>query len=243
MSDVSFLGSFRGAELRPEQLDGILAFSLSRKDLDDGRGFYASKWWDYRFVHPGHSFFLFAHHYREAVIRWRTMFGVSPFLRLRYEDHPIWRIEDGKRVASPQAYRTSLWRAMCFADSAGISYDRWINWAFELAFEEKWQRLPTPAGLTGVRTIQAILARWEDETTALMAVPKDPRYLSANFVGDPTQIEFQKWLLGLIKRRPNQAIALKNFLTVEPYANPDMARTVLGEHVVVDALRRITAVV
>lgn len=243
MSDVSFLGSFRGAELRPEQLDGILAFSLSRKDLDDGRGFFGSKWWDYRFIHPGHSFFLFAHHYRENVIKWRTLFGVNPYARLRFEDHPIWRFEDGKRVLSPQAYRTSLWRAMCFCDSAGIPYDKWINWAFEQAFEEKWDRLPTPSGLTGTRTIQAILEKWEAESTGLMAIPKNPRYLAENFVADPTQVEFQKWLLGLIKRRPMPSIALKNFLTVEPYANLDMARTVLGEHVVADALRRITAAV
>lgn len=238
MTDLSYLGDFRGAEMRHEQLDGVLAFAIARKDLDDARTFYASKWWDYRFVHPGHLFFLFAHHYSQAVKKWRTMFGVNLRARLRYEDHPVWRSEGGKLTLSPPAYRTSLWRAMCFADSAGIPYDKWIEWGFQQAFDEKWDRLPTPAGLTGTRTIQAVLERWDTESKELMAVPKDPRFLAANFVSDPTQVEFQKWLLGLIKQRPNPPIALSNFLTREPFADLGTARAILGDYVVAEALKR-----
>lgn len=255
MTDISFLGEFWGHDFSSPKLDGILAYCVPKKDLEVGRGLYDTKWWDYRFIHPGHAYLLFSADYVDTAKEWRTKFGVNPFAISKVTSNPIYRIEKAKRlgahrvselsdtprdrvIPTPPIYRTSIWRAMCFADTYGVPYEQWIGYAFEHAFDEKWQHMPTPAGLYGQRTIEYILNRWEQDKSELMVMPENPRYLSANFVGDPTQIAFQKWLLGYIKQRPNPPIALANFLTNEPLADLGMARVILGDSTVAEALKR-----
>jgi hypothetical protein len=246
MSDLSFLGDFRCHDLTPVQLDGLLAFSFSKGDLETARSLFASKWWDYRFVHPGTCFFVYSHHYVQNVENWRTKFGVHRRARMKMSDHPIWRSSGrplsglkSPKVLSPPAYRTGLWRGMCFADLYGVPYDKWIGWAFEHAFENKWQRLPTPSQLYSPSVTEFILEKWEAEKENLMVSPADPRYLAENFVGEPTQQAFQEWLLGYIKARPIPSVALAHYLKTEPLVDIDTARITLGLHVVEAAMQRV----
>jgi hypothetical protein len=259
MSDVDFLGKFRCNDLTPVQYDGLLAFSFNRADIETARSLMSTKWWDYRFIHPGQAFFLYAHHYALNIEKWRSMFGVSDFAAKKLTDHPIWRTEKiatVKRsrllrdlrqarseptthlVLSAPIHRTSLWRGMCFADQYGVPYEKWISWAFELAFECKWTRLPSPSALYTDAVVKHVTEKWRVEQENLMALPKDPRYLAENFESDPTQIAFQKWLLNLIAQRPNPVIALVNFLDNEPLIDIDIADSILGGGVLQDALRR-----
>lgn len=259
MTTTEHLGRFDSDDNTPEMLDSLLAYAIQKGDLEAARPLFASKWWDYRFVHPGHCFYLFADHYRQACEKWRIKFGVASWRHLRSSDDPIFKpervIKGGstkltmimkpgkdarpKRLLTDQPYRTSLWRSMCFADSYGIPYDRWIDWAFQFAFDTQWKHMPQPANLTGVRTVEFILARWAEDTAELMVIPTDPRFLVDNYIAHPVQDEFQDWLLKLIGARSLPEAALANYLSNEPMICLDRARSVLGDDVTDRAIQRI----
>lgn len=239
MTKHEWLGAFRGSELTEIQLDAILAFALQASDLETARGLFETKWWDYRFVHPGYGFFLFAHEYGQAVSRWRSRFGISPHMELRANDHPIWRQEKDRRgpsavirhVLSPASYRTSMWRAMCHADAYGVPYDRWVSLAFEFAFECKWERMPQPSGLYGTGMVEFILQRWRDETANILRLPADPRYLPAGPDHRWKDPQFD-WLMRNIAARPLPHIPLAQYLFREKRIPEHLALSHFGRDVV-----------
>lgn len=241
------LGDYYLDDMSDRQLDGLLAFALNKSDLETARSLFSSKWWDYRFVHPGRCYMLFAHLYGEAVEQWRTMFGVNVYAKLKSVGHPIWRTEYEKRgnvesrakpVLRPQAFRTGIWRAMCFADAHGIPYDRFIQLCFEFAFENQWQHLPLPTALYGTWMISAVLERWEEEKRNLIRLPKDPRFMASGYTGHPYQDEFQEWLLNLIAARPNPNLPLVQYLARERYLLLSKAVEKFGKERVKEAVLR-----
>jgi hypothetical protein len=246
-----WLGSFPGDGLREDQLDAMLAFSLQPGDIEAARSLHETKWWDYRFIHPGFCFFLFAHEYGKAVTRWRSMFGVNPDVVLTATDNPIFRnetrrhgrniVQTGKKLLSPPAYRTSMWRAMCFADAYGVPYSRWIGLAFEFAFEFKWERMPQPSGLYGDSMAKWVIERWEREKADILHLPNDPRYLPENDQGHRWQKAQQDWLVDLIRRRPLPHIPLAQYMCREDRIDVDLALNALGRDTVERALASASA--
>lgn len=244
------LGDFLGANLPEDQLDGILAYNISKSDLATARSLFSSKWWDYRFVHPGHCYFLFAHLYGEAVEQWRDKFGINPYAKLKAVGHPCWRTETERgakigetkrhRVLRPQVFRTGLWRAMCFADAHGVPYDRFIKLAFEHAFDNRWQRLPQPQSLYGTWMVSAVVERWTEEQRTLTRLPCDDRYMAASYQGHPHQEQFQESLLTNIQARANPSRALGNYLLNEPYLVLQKAVSRFGKDTVRSALMRVS---
>lgn len=240
MSDLSHLPSFYGNEMSIENLDGIMAFAFSKKDLEEARSLYASKWFDYRFIHPGHSLYLYCHFYGEAIERWRSKFGVSPYYRLDHLKNPVWRLKsvNGKQeyILSTTGTRTSWLRGVMFADHYGIPYNKWIDWCFQYAFDCNWQKMPLPGHLYGDKVVMYILARWREDRDAMVTVPADPRFLAANYVGHPWQDQCQDWLLETIATRTRPEYALRNFLYNEPLLTEERARAKLGDDIVQKAL-------
>jgi hypothetical protein len=242
MSDLAYLPDFSGKEIPADRLDGIMAFAFSRGDLDDARSLFSTKWFDYRFIHPGHSLYLFCHYYAEAVERWRSKFGLNTYFRTQQLTNPIWRARAiGSKVEytlTPNRVRTCWLRAVMFADQYGIPYDRWIEWAFEYAFEFNWEKIPMPGQLYSDKMVSYILKRWEEAKDAMLCVPKDPRFLSENYQGHPWQNECQDFFLKQIVCRANPVIALRNFLINEPVITEARARAALGDHNVDRALSK-----
>lgn len=241
-NDIDFLPDFKGKDYRADQLDALLAYGFNQKDLEECRPLFSSKWWDYRFIHIGHSLFLFAHHYGQTAELWRGKFGVNPHAKLDALYHPLWRRRVTRQKSSmtlaPDATRTGWLRAMMFADYYGIPYDKWISFAFEYAFEGKWQRLPQPTMLYTDRLAHYVHERWKEESESLMKLPSDPRYLAVNFTGHVWQLEFQGWLMDQIDKRSNKTRALRNFLCSEPYLSEPLARKRFGNDAVNAALSR-----
>lgn len=239
-----FLATKNFLDYTPEQYDAVLAYSIKKSDIEDARSLFATKWWDYRFEHPGKCFYEFAYLYGQAAERWRTMFGVNPYVKMRHSQNPIFLIEKddlgkAKVYETPQTYRTGLWRSMCSADALGVPYDRWVEWAFAHAFASQWARFPHPVSFSSDRIVTHEAERWELEKRDLLATPKDPRYLIENYEGHPWQDEFQDWLLGYIAARPAPHIPLAYYLSEEPLILLDRATKRLGEHTVSQAIQRI----
>lgn len=226
------LGAYLGDDQPDDWLDAQLAYAIAKGDLEDARSLFATKWWDYRYVHPGKCYFLFADLYGKAIEKWRTMFGYGHGWQLTAVGHPIYRTEYDRKgnvqinphkVMRPKATRTGLWRAMCFADHHGVPYDRYITLCFEFCFEHQWTRMPQPAALYGNQMTEWVLERWHKERSDLLRLPTDPRFMADGYTGQPWQNDFQVELLGLIQKRPVPRIPLEHYLTRERYLVPVLA--------------------
>lgn len=235
------LGGFLGDHYTAEELDALIALAVQTPDIEASRSLFESKWWDYRYVHPGYCFFLYAAEYTRAYERWRSLFGVNIHVAGRSCGHPIFRPEKTGKGAvtavvgeelTKQALRTAFWRGMCFADAHGVPYDRWIELAFQTAFEEQWGRIPLPTSLYSDRISQKILARWEDERKTILHLPKDPLFLEANYQGHRWQDDHQEWLIRLIAARPLPHVPLAQFAFREGRLNEERCVERLGYDVV-----------
>ena len=232
-TDLKHLPEFYGNIYNSAYMDALLALGFAKRDLEESRSLFASKWWDYRFLHLGHSIHLFAHYYIDACDRYRSLFGVDLKKPLHHLSKPIYRTNfQGKSKLIAASSRTAWIRSVMFADSYGIPYDKWIEYAFAYALDNKWQHMPHPINLYTDRLALHIHHRWEEEKANLLHLPTDPRYLAENYVGHKWQNEFQDWLLDTISKRPNPVIALKHFIYKEPFAVESLARERLGDMIV-----------
>lgn len=232
-----WLGDFPANNFSSETLDALMAFGVSHRDIEDARALFATKWWDYRFAHPGHCFFLFAHHYSEVTTRYRSLFGIYPTANLSANHCPMFRdvkvggkgnVSRTQKDLTPKAWRTAIWRGMCIADSHGVPYDRWISLAFEYAFNDKWEKMPHPSALYADRLATYVLEKWREEEVNIMRLPNDPRYLVKNYGGHPWQDAQEAWLLDLIGARPLPHIPLAQYLYREGRIREDVALRKLG---------------
>lgn len=241
MTTTGHLPPFLGDTLEDELVDAQLAFAIPKSDLETARSLFASKWWDYRFVHPGRCYFLFADLYGKELEAWRDRYGVRLYVRLNGAGHPIYRdvmkgnVCTGEKALRPQAFVTGLWRAMCFCDAHGIPYDRYLKLCFEYGFEHQWQRMPNPVHLYGDRMVAWVLERWKREEADLLRLPTDPRFMADGYVGHPWQDDFQEWLLTAIAKRPIPRLPLEQYMIRERYIVPRLA----AKHFGLDTVRSI----
>jgi hypothetical protein len=247
LASTAHLGRFLGDDKTPDEYDGLLAYAFKRDDIEHARCVAHCKWWDYRALHPTQTLFLFAHHYSAVLADWRTKFGVNAGYDLKLVGDPIFRQRmihfgysataiTGNEMVHPQT-RTGFWRSMSFADSHGVPYEKWINWAFQFAFERQWSRMPGPGLLAGNEIAAFVIDSWEVDKANLMTMPKSPDFAAENYVGHERQDGFQDWLLGYINQRPHPHLSLGHYLAVEPLLDLDRTTKVLGEAAVGRALQ------
>ena len=250
MKTNSHLPSYLGDDLEDDLLDAQLAYAIPKSDLETARSLFSSKWWDYRYVHPGRCYFLFADLYGKALEKWRTMFGVNAYANMRLVGHPIMRTEyerkgnvrtNPHKVLTQARHRTGLWRAMCFADLHGVPYDRYIDLFFQFAFENQWERMPMPMHLYGAKATIWVLERWQEEKADLLRLPTDPRFTADRYKADAYQKEFQDWLLTLIAKRPIPRLPLTQYLLHERYLVPRLAAARFGKETIREIVARARA--
>lgn len=240
ISDTTYLGAFQGSQAPNDLMDGLLAYSVSGPDIDVARALVPTKWWDYRFVHPGHCLFYFSELYAEHCRDWASRFGTASGRRFD-SYHPIWTLRtkkgDSFRSLRPKQARTSIWRAMCCADAHGIPYKRFLTSAFESCMERGWDRLPTPAELYTLPIVRKAVEDFDRESKELLHLPADPRFHAAQYDGHPFQDECQQWMLKLVQGRALPARAAFNLLFNEKVLVPKIAAQVLPHRVIAEVKR------
>lgn len=256
---IAHLGSFHGDHYNEVSLDTLLSFAIPHSDLEVARSLFSSKWWDYRFVHPGYAFFAFADAYTRAVEDWRSKFGIHPYAKMAISKGVLFRVESTKKTKiartkvrsagddktpesvmtlAPATFRTGLWRAMCSADAHGVPYDRFNQLAMQIAFDRQYNRMPLPTNLYTVSMVQEIVERWRKEEAELLRLPDDPLFFAAAYCGDPWQRAQQDWLIGKIAARSNPVSALAQYLALERRIVPALAVERFGAPMVRDAIER-----
>ncbi|HIV77353.1 MAG TPA: hypothetical protein H9899_07495 [Candidatus Sphingomonas excrementigallinarum] len=214
-------GAFHGANLPAARIEGLIAAHVPRKHIAEVADVYGTKWWDYRRLSPGHSFYLFAHHHYKAMkvaaakFRWHRAqtgrngagVGLIGVNTVHYTVDTIWERD--------AAHISGMWNAMKMADALGIPYDQFNQLGNQVALDMLWKRLPTPAQLYGAKIGAHMLDRWETLIKDRMFTARHPLYALDNYAGLEVQDNYQAWLIERIEERrdPTTAIATTVFRT------------------------------
>lgn len=217
-------GAFYGCTMPAGGIEGLIAAHVPKKHIADVSDLYDRRWWDYRRLSPGHSFFLFAHHYYRAnkiaakrLIserghgrdqRGRMMRGLEGPALIEMTADGIWERE--------QSHITGLWKAMLIADGLGIPYPEYCRLACKVAVERLWQRLPRPSQLYTEKLAIGVMDEWDAIRKAKFFTALHPVYSLDNYDGRPQQDAYQDYLIGQLKEQTNKVPALATALYFRP---------------------------
>ena len=228
--ETSPFGDYFGAELSQLDCERLALERISGKLLQREASLFATKWFDYRGMHPTKATYLFVALFDKAFVRqiqrridheivnWHSFKG-EDFLNLTVEV----RIRDEKKrkekiereVRARTRTYTAFWKARQTADALGVPYDFYANKVMQWADMNIWQRVPGPNHAYSPEVVEFIKSAWEGACNDAIPKPLSGRFFAETFEGAPDQIEFQEWLCERIKRRPNVPVALASNLYLE----------------------------
>lgn len=189
--------------LRTRHRDSCAMTAYFKKtDLVDERALHRSKWFDYRFMSP-----------REATHLFRTEF--QKVYQRKYsanidteKSHNKFGVRRGPAEQDRTEF-TSFWRARQFADQLGMSYDVFLEAAFEVLLRGSFERMPRINQIYGkhrVRVTGAAIRLWEEHCASRFVYSALPHYREESFCGLAAQTDHQGWVLDQLKSRSNHAI-------------------------------------
>lgn len=193
---------YYGSDLSALDYERIAIERLPRKWLAHEPELQQTAWFDYRFTHPTHRTYLFAHYYKEAfqqqygkVVDYETRLEVSGYARQDPLDNRgnmkgFVKNEKGEKVLDEQgkpvkkigpklALPTMLWRARQIADAVGIPYDFFTSVGLAIACD----RLRAEKNIT------------RSKATGAGKLLLGPQHLYAEDVFDKTQARWEERLL------------------------------------------------
>lgn len=203
-------------DIDPEVIFGVdtpilecdaLAMQCVRKDWQGyERGLFTSKWFDYRFMHPVHATYLYAH---EWQIAHRQAFGRT-FDRKAAEHIKLLKHED--IFACDKAFLAGLWRGRQHADALCMPYDLYLQLALEAALKYwKQKYMPRPMHLYSANICESVVQRWEELQSAKLYVGAHVELRSYNYQGTDAQNAHHEWLLAQAMKRSNPVPCLTQF--------------------------------
>ena len=153
----------------------------------------ATRWFDYRLLHPVQATLFFARVYENAIrdIHARTKDQLEAESVLVLDDANVLNTRDG----------TSYWQARQACDRIGCRYDFALRWIMNRYTDRGWQVFPRPNQLYGVELVMDLADAWAIECSASLQFPISPFYRTEHYVGHPDQDAYQAWLVGQIKSR------------------------------------------
>jgi len=206
---MSVLGNFYGVTQPAPRAEALIAAHVPREHITDVADVYATRWWDYRRLAPGHAFYLFAHHYytgaRHAARKFVKEVATSPAFQhdrsrafaivgsslSNASSEDVWQKD--------QAEITGLWKAMLIADAFGIPYPEFVKLSCRIALQRMWTHLPRPAHLYSESLAPHVIDEWEALKKERFMSSSHPIYAEENYVGLDLQDEYRGWLIEHIK--------------------------------------------
>ena len=188
-------------------MDALAFLTIPRKWIDFDTELYATKWFDYRFLHPVEATYKYAEAYEKA---WRASFARV----LDERRAPYVKIFKSKDVFDLKgAVLTGLWRGRQIADAIGIPYEDYTSLAMEETLRF-WQRthLPRPAQIYSEQVIERVLDRWEKLQEAKLYYSRLDNYKCRQYSGAKSQNDHHEWLFAQAEKRGNADRVICNFL-------------------------------
>jgi hypothetical protein len=237
-------GAFYGSSLPSAQIEGLLAAYVPRKEITDVSDVYGTKWWDYRRLTPGHSFYLFAHHYyraikvaaRKVVSEQRRFPGRAGGTKKNGGLYGGGLMEVGAESLfdREQAHVTGLWKAMLVADAAGIPYPEFCRLACRTALEQLWKRLPQPRQLYSEKLGAHVLYDWHELQKERLFLAKHPMYAEEHYAALPVQDAYREWMIEQIKQQPEPVMGLMDAI----YIRKQLPEAVASQHFPAQLVKR-----
>lgn len=218
-----------GLALRPERYDALAVEHIPSKYWLRESELYASKWWDYRPMHPMQATYLFVDAYKRAYkaayarrsdteyAKWLKVFAKDDFLE------------------GAASTRTALWLARQQADEIGCSYDFFCTRAMHYAERRDWAMLPRPQAMysnkpmyqSDLTIAQHVERLWAEKVKTELMYSTDAFYQAENFVNNIHQREHQRMLIGRIQHNPNRAMLVADLVYEQRVLLPEVVESAL----------------
>lgn len=189
---------------------------------------YATKWWDYRNMHPTLATLHYAESYKEAK---------KYALKIR---HDLYIGKNHKGLKSHSLFENSpiaiagIWRGRQHADERGIPYGFYCYSAFKYCETMNRLYLPTPVQMYGSK-------RWTEHSISMLEYiekawaskshprPTDAFYKAKNYTGHDYQRQYQLHLIEEINNHPASDFLLSDLIYDSQMLLPDLAAKVFGK--------------
>lgn len=202
-----------------------------RSDLfTEESGLYATKWWDYKPLHPLHATYMFADAYCRAFER--AVHGRKDAQQAQY----VKPLRFKNFLKCDQKVITGMWKARQFADRIGCTYDFYCSTAMKFAANGDWRYLPQPALMYSSRSVkgmpsmlETIMTGWEQRNKDQILVAKSDFYRAENYFGNVYQVAHQKMLMQKLEGyRGNKYMLGYGWVFQQSVLLPDLVKLRLG---------------
>lgn len=225
------LGGFTGVAVSSERIEQLMAGHIRKEYFSEIAEVAHTKWWDYQRMAPGHSFMYFCHNYYKffriygnKMLAYRgtssknsKRFIVGPN-QMQYTSAEIWDRD--------QRHITGMLRGMLACDALYMPYDDYCSFAFRIAIDRAWTRLPNPTQIYSDDILDCIISEWDAHKKVKARLAVHPVYRVENYIGLPIQDRYKKWLVERIQGFSNKmpiihraVYELKQMTEAEAYNN------------------------
>lgn len=205
-----------GSDWSAVDCDGLSIKFVPLQLLQEEADLYATKHWDYRFLHPAQATQLYGEAYASALKRavkrrtdiWKglNMRGLKKDMIFELESRAV----------------TGLWKGRQMADRIGCTYDFYCEQAMQFADIARMHFLPTvtgmystsvPAHLEGRDSmVEFIIGKWLERSATSIVWATHPAYLAENYADGPEQNLYLNYLFERIKASNHSTAALATAL-------------------------------
>ena len=193
----------RPSHVKVRARDNFMAtLSHCKPDRQIERRLHKQKWFDYRFISPMAATERFYALY-QAVYRRKYAANFDTFEAER---------KTGVSKKRTRAELTSFWRARQFADELGVTYEIFLEAAFQVCIRKGWARLPHMNQLYGNKSreviAESVKSLWADHIGDRFTISVLPQYREESYEGLDSQIEHRKWVMDQLKARHGSALRI-----------------------------------
>lgn len=218
--ECNWINSFLGKDKDVVECETLM-LSVPRKILEGEVSLFATKWFDYRRLHPVQATYLFAHHYEVAYRRSYAM------------TRDVVAAEFTKPLRASDLFESadvlSVWRARQACDSIGVPYDFYAHRALEHSVKNGWRFIPRPNQIYTDSMVDDVREAWEVRCGDILQIVNDAELFETH--------ELKDWYIKQLKRRLSPAYAASRLLTLGAMTTEDI-RNALGS-VVADKANRL----
>lgn len=223
-------GVFLYEDLKTSDMDEVVMEIIQRPLLLRESELMATKWFDYRILHPWQATALFLEAYRSEHA-W--------IMRKREDVNSHWFHKGIKATSlckTSPTQMTAIWKARQAADSIGAPYDFYCNVLLDWAEKRNWTHLPRVNQLYLEDHIAVVKAAFEDRARTKLFVATEPCY--RHDAGDePHQIDYRRFLQEQIRRRSAPEYGVASLIFQHEHLSEEQANQLFGVDVTRSAIR------
>lgn len=231
----AWLGNFFGGNLGFLNYEVLTIQHINHKEARVEPELMATKWFDYRRLHPMQATYYFVKCYHDA---YRDFFrkaidsARAPFVR-GIKDHDFLNAKE----------KMTFWRLRQNCDRLGLPYDFFLRFAMShhhRMIGDGKVFAPRPNQFVKNEELFAdALIAWENHCKATLKVACDPYYRASNYTGSRDQQAHEAFVIGQIKQRSVPRFSLHAAMYLYDVVRIEEALRQFDQQVVEDAIAQV----